>query len=220
MCDSLHPSPQPWCSSSLEESPSKESSTWKLTTGNQNLEYTCINPTRPWWKKFLLQMDSFLLSMDSMRGESISSSLTFALIPIVKVLFMCAIGYLLATDRIGLLTPSGITTLSKVCILLLARKFTLNWSNYQGIILVTLIHVTNWGMHYATRHSHSSACVKYALICMLILAWEIWACPSNRIGLITSSWYQDAAIYAVFFLFFLGYHYFFSKDWNQGGRRN
>ena len=163
-------------------------------------------------------MDSFLLSMDSMRGESISSSLTFALIPIVKVLFMCAIGYLLATDRIGLLTPSGITTLSKVRILRLAWKFTLN--NCQGIIHVTLIHVANWGMHYATRHSHSCACIKYALNCMPTLAWEIWAYPSNQIGLITSSRYQDAAIYAVFFLFFLGYPTFFSRDWNQGGRHN
>ena len=63
--------------------------------------------------------------MYSTQGEWISSSLTFALIPIVKVLLMCAIGYLLATDRIGLLTPSGITTLSKVRILLAVRKFTL-----------------------------------------------------------------------------------------------
>lgn len=54
-----------------------------------------------------------LLSM-ALRSLSIASAFKFAVVPIIKVLTMCALGYILATKRVGLLTPPGIMFLSKL----------------------------------------------------------------------------------------------------------
>ncbi|MCO5578984.1 hypothetical protein L7F22_032835 [Adiantum nelumboides] len=54
-----------------------------------------------------------LLTM-ALRSLSIATSLKFAVMPIIKVLAMCGLGYILATKRVGLITPPGIKFLSKL----------------------------------------------------------------------------------------------------------
>ncbi|KAI5072114.1 hypothetical protein GOP47_0012220 [Adiantum capillus-veneris] len=50
----------------------------------------------------------------ALRSLSITTSLKFAVMPIMKVLAMCGLGYILATKRVGLLTPARIKFLNQL----------------------------------------------------------------------------------------------------------